>query len=86
MLTTKQKGLVELLKSALPNVPAEVAQDNVGWYRAWTAGEPLAVGDRRSWENVLYQAYAPAGDNLCPPDQAPAIFKQVRPEELKEAK
>lgn len=84
MLTQKQQELVTLLKGALPTAPPEVAQANVEWYKSWTHGEKLEIGDRRSWDGILYEVYAPAGDNLYPPDQVPAIFKKVYLEEWSE--
>ncbi len=80
-LTQKQQKLVALLKGALPTAPPEVAQANVDWYKSWTHGEKLEIGDRRSWDGILYEVYAHAGDNLYPPDQVPAIFKRVYLEE-----
>lgn len=83
-LTQKQQELVTLLKGALPTAPPEVAQANVEWYKSWTHGEKLEIGDRRSWDGILYEVYAPAGDNLYPPDQVPAIFKKAYLEEWPE--
>ncbi len=61
MLTQKQQELVALLKGALPTAPPEVAQANVDWYKTWVHGEQLQIGDRRSWEGILYEVYTPAG-------------------------
>lgn len=84
MLTEKQKELVKLLKGALPTAPAEVAQNNVEWYPPWVKGEKVEIGSRRAWANVLYEVYAPAGDNLYSPDQVPAIWRRVYLEEWPE--
>lgn len=85
MLTNKQKELVELLKGTLPTAPAEVAQNNVDWYKQWRSGEALAVGDRRAYEGVLYeviQAHTTQDD--WTPDITPALFKKVYTEEYPE--
>ena len=90
MLTSKQLELVNLLKGTLPTAPAEVAQDNVDWYKQWQYGEKVNIGDRRwsiadgSTEKILYEVYAEAGDNLYPPEQVPAIYKRVFLEEWPE--
>lgn len=81
MLTQKQQELVNLLRQTLPTAPPEVAQNNVDWYKSWAYGEHLQLGERRSWEGILYEVYAPAGDNLYSPDQVPAVFKRVFLEE-----
>ena len=71
-LTAKQLELVNLLKGTLPTAPAEVAQNNVDWYKQWQYGEKVNIGDRRwsiaegSTEKILYEVYAEAGDNLYP--------------------
>lgn len=80
-LTNKQQELVTLLKATLPTAPAEVAQQNVEWYKEWVYNETVSIGDRR-WTNVngekiLYEVYAAAGDNLYSPDKVPAIWKRV---------
>lgn len=87
-LTSKQLELVELLKGTLPSAPAEVAQANVEWYRKWQRGEKLEIGDRR-WSlvdaaKILFEVYAPAGDNLYPPEQVSAVWKRVFLEEWPE--
>ncbi|MCI7261857.1 MAG: hypothetical protein MR562_01365 [Clostridiaceae bacterium] len=84
MLTEKQKELVELLKGTLPTAPAEVAQNNVDWYPTWIKGEQVETGCRRAWEGVLYEVYAPAGDNLYSPGQVPAVWRRVYLEEWPE--
>ena len=84
MLTSKQLELVNLLKGTLPTAPAEVAQNNVDWYKQWQYGESVNIGDRRSSNNVLYEVYAEAGDNLYPPEQVPAVWKRVFLEEWPE--
>ena len=81
MLTSKQQEMVSLLSSILPTAPAEVAQDNVSWYKPWTQGESVSIGDRRAYEGILYEVYALAGDNLYSPDQVPAVWKRVYLEE-----
>lgn len=78
MLTEKQKELVALLKGALPTAPAEIAQEHVNWYRHWTVGEALAVGDRVSYNEILWeviQAHTTQAD--WTPDTVPALFKRV---------
>lgn len=87
-LTSNQRELIELLFSTLPIVPAEIAQKNVEWYKQWVKNESLSIGDRR-WslvndEKILYEVYSEAGDNLYPPEQVPAIFKQVFTDEYPE--
>lgn len=75
MLTDKQKELIELLKGTLPTAPAEIAQNNVDWYKPWRSGETLAVGDRRAYEGVLYeviQAHTTQDD--WTPDVVPALW------------
>lgn len=66
-----------LFKGALPTSLLEVTQANVDWYKAWSHGEKLKIGDRRSWDGILYEVYNLAGDNLYPPDQVPSVFKKV---------
>lgn len=85
MLTDKQKELIELLKGTLPTAPEEIAQQNVSWYKQWVSGETLAVGDRRAYNDILYeviQAHTTQDD--WTPDVTPALFKQVWVEEYPE--
>ena len=87
-LTPKQQELFDLLMASLPLLPSEAAQKNVEWYKPWVKQEVVDIGDRR-WslvnnEKILYEVYAPAGDNLYPPDQVPAIWKRVFLEEWPE--
>ena len=87
-LTSKQSELVNMLADALPNLPEETAQKNVDWYKEWIKKEPVVIKDRR-WETVgqekiLFEVHAPAGDNLYPPSQVPAIWKRVFLEEWPE--
>ena len=87
-LTQKQIELAEFIKGMLPTAPAEIAQDNVDWYRQWVKSEKLSIGDRR-WslvnnEKLLYEVINNVGDNLYPPEQVPAIFKRVWTEECPE--
>ena len=87
-LTPKQQELFDLLMATLPVLPAEVAQKNVEWYKPWVKQEVMNIGDRR-WslvnnEKILYEVYTPAGDNLYPPEQVPAIWKRVFLEEWPE--
>lgn len=67
-LTKKQQELIALLKGPLPTSPPEVTQVNVNWYKAWSRGEKLKIGDRRLCDGILYEVYNLAGDNLYPPD------------------
>lgn len=77
MLTTKQQELIALLRGTLNSAPEEVAKENISWYPIWVAGEPLNIGDRRAYKDVLYEVYNSVGDNLYSPDQVPAIFKAI---------
>ena len=84
-MTNKQLEVYNLLKGTLPTAPAKVAQDNVDWYKAWVKQEKVDIGDRR-WslvdgEKILYEVYTPAGDNLYPPEEVPAVWKRVFLEE-----
>ena len=84
-LTQKQIELAEFIKGMLPTAPAEIAQDNVDWYKQWKVGETLKVGDRRAYNKVLYeviQAHTTQAD--WPPPQVPALFKRVWTEEYPE--
>lgn len=84
-LTQKQIELVNLLKGTLPTAPAEIAQANVDWYKQWMVGETLKVGDRRTYDKVLYeviQAHTTQAD--WTPPSVPALFKRVWTEECPE--
>lgn len=84
-LTQKQLELTRLLQGILPTAPAEVAQENVSWYRPWIVGEALIVGDRRSYQELLYeviQAHTTQAD--WQPPNVPALFKRVWTEEYPE--
>lgn len=84
-LTQKQIELVELLKGTLPTAPAEIAQANVDWYKQWTVGESLKVGDRRAYNEVLYEVVqAHDTQEGWEPPNVPALFKQVWIEEYPE--
>lgn len=92
MLTSKQQELVNLLRDTLPTAPAEVAQQNVDWYKEWVYAEKVGTGDRR-WElvgeeNLLFECIAPAGldegTNLYKPSETPALWKRVWTEEWPE--
>ncbi len=84
MLTQKQKQLANYIKATLPTAPIEIAQQNVDWYPTWQQGKQLLLGERVAWEDILYEVYAPAGDNLYPPDEVPAVFRRVWTEEWPE--
>ncbi|MDR3050504.1 MAG: hypothetical protein LBU67_02120 [Oscillospiraceae bacterium] len=43
----------------------------------WMNGEAVEIGDRRGYNGKVYEAYAPVGANLWPPDTAPSIWKYV---------
>lgn len=84
-LTAKQQELVKFIKEMLPTAPAEVAQENVDWYKPWIVGEALIVGDRRSYQELLYeviQAHTTQAD--WEPPNVPALFKRVWTEEYPE--
>lgn len=84
-LTAKQKELAEFMAGMLPTAPAEIAQKNVDWYKQWAASESLSVGDRRAYNEILYeviQAHTTQAD--WTPPQAPALFKRVWTEEWPE--
>ena len=85
MLTDKQKELVSLLQGTLPTAPAEIAQQNVDWYKQWTAGENLTVGVRRAYEGLLYEVIqAHTTQTGWEPPNVPALFKRVWTEEYPE--
>lgn len=84
-MTNKQMELVSLLQGALPTAPAEIAQQNVDWYKQWTVGENLTVGIRRAYEGILYEAIqAHTTQTGWEPPNAPALFKRVWTEEYPE--
>lgn len=85
MLTDMQKELVNLLQGTLPTAPAEIAQQNVDWYKEWTAGENLTVGIRRAYEGLLYEVIqAHTTQTGWEPPNVPALFKRVWTEEYPE--
>lgn len=85
MLTDMQKELVNLLQGTLPTAPAEIAQQNVDWYKEWTAGENLTVGIRRAYEGLLYEVIqAHTTQTGWEPPNVPALFKRVWIEEYPE--
>lgn len=51
------------------------AQD--GGVLPWVSGEALDIGDRREYNGVVYEVYAPAGVNIWAPSDVPAIFRVV---------
>lgn len=79
MLSKGQLELISILKGTMPTAPADVAVENKTWYPIWVAREKLKIGDRRLYEvnQVLYEVYNEAGDNLYPPDQVPAVFRAI---------
>lgn len=84
-LTSNQKQLIELLSGTLPTAPAEIAQKNVDWYKQWSVGENLSVGDRRAYEGILYEAVqAHTTQSGWEPPNVPALFKRVWTEEWPE--
>lgn len=84
-LTAKQQELVNLLNGTLPTAPAEVAQENVDWYKQWVAGESLSVGDRRAYDGILYEVVqAHTTQDGWEPPNVPALFKRVWTEEYPE--
>nr|DAG01268.1 MAG TPA: ChiA1-BD-binding domain protein [Myoviridae sp. ctk6V34] len=84
-LTNNQKQLIELVSSMLPTAPAEIAQKNVDWYKQWSAGEKLSVGDRRAYEGILYEVVqAHTMQSGWEPPNVPALFKRVWTEEWPE--
>lgn len=83
--TNKQRELIDLLSGTLPIAPAEIAQKNVDWYKQWSAGENLSVGDRRAYEGILYEVVqAHTTQSGWEPPNAPALFKRVWTEEWPE--
>lgn len=85
MITTKKQELIKLLKDILPTAPAEIAQKNITWYKSWEINENLIVGDRRAYNNILYEAIqAHTTQEGWEPPQVPALFKQVWIEEYPE--
>lgn len=84
-LTNNQKQLIELVSSMLPTAPAEIAQKNVDWYKQWSAGESLSLGDRRAYEGTLYEVVqAHTTQSGWEPPNVPALFKRVWTEEYPE--
>lgn len=84
-LTNNQKDLIELLLNILPIAPAEIAQKNVDWYKQWSAGESLSVGNRRAYEGTLYEVVqAHTTQSGWEPPNVPALFKRVWTEEYPE--
>lgn len=84
-LTQKQLELTRLLQGILPTAPAEVAQENVAWYKPWIVGEALIVGDRRSYQELLYEVIqAHTTQAGWEPPNVPALFKRVWTEEYPE--
>lgn len=84
-LTAKQQELVEFITEMLPTAPAEVAQANIDWYKQWVAGESLKVGDRRAYEEILYEVVqAHTTQDGWEPPNVPALFKRVWTEEYPE--
>ena len=83
--TNKQRELIDLLSGTLPVAPAEIAQKNVDWYKQWSAGESLSVGDRRAYEGTLYEVVqAHTTQSGWEPPGVPALFKRVWTEEYPE--
>lgn len=82
-LTNKQKSMAEYIRGTRATAPAEVADAHPELYDPWVYGEAVEIGDRRrDTENgLLYEVYAPAGDNLYPPHQVPAVWKRLWEEE-----
>lgn len=72
---------IDILKNSIPSMPSELAQKHYDWYPQWTKSLQLSIGDRVAWEDILYEVYAPVGDNLYPPNEVPAIFRRVWIEE-----
>lgn len=77
MLSKGQLELIGILKGTLPTAPADVAVENKTWYPIWIPKEKLNIGDRRLHNDILYEVYNNAGDNLYPPDQVPAVFRAI---------
>lgn len=83
--TNKQRELIDLLSGTLSVAPAEIAQKNVDWYKQWSAGESLSVGDRRAYEGTLYEVIqAHTTQSGWEPPNVPALFKRVWIEEYPE--
>lgn len=82
-LTNKQKSMVSYIRGTRATAPAEIADQHPELYDPWVYGEPVAIGDRRRDEEngLLYEVYTPAGDNLFPPHQVPAVWKRLFEEE-----
>lgn len=85
-LTNKQKSMVEYIRGTRATAPAEIANQHPEYYDPWLYGEAVEIGDRRRDEtnNLLYEVFASAGDNLYPPSQVPAVWKRVYEEEWPE--
>ncbi len=78
MLTQSQKSLISLLKSTLPTASAEVAQANVDWYPQWRPNIRVKVGDRLTYNGVLYRCLQEhdAQESWTPVD-APSLWAKV---------
>ena len=84
-LTQKQLNMAAYIRDTRAIAPAEVAERHADYYNPWVYGEAVKIGDRRRDTNgLLYEVYAPAGDNLYSPDQVPAVWKRVYTEEWPE--
>ena len=78
-LTNKQKSMVSYIRGTRATAPAEIADQHPELYNPWVYGEIVVIGDRRRDEEngLLYEVHAPAGTNLFPPHQVPAVWKRV---------
>ena len=82
-LTNKQESMVRYIRGTRATAPAEIADANPQFYNPWESGEPVQTGDRRrdNSNGLVYEVYAPAGDNLYPPHQVLNIWRRVWEEE-----
>lgn len=78
MLSEKQKGLVRLIKGALPTAPDEVALANADWYPQWCPELHAKAGDRLTYDGILYRCLQEhdTQEAWIPPD-SPSLWAKV---------
>lgn len=83
MLTQKQLNLINYIKGTRATAPEVIADANPQFYNPWVYGEAVSIGDRRrdEYNGLVYEVYASAGDNLCPPHEVLNIWRRAWDEE-----